>query len=216
MRSGRGCYETNTLRPLSFVPVGALWSGGRDKDNILYWKLALCVSMWACVVFFLLFFFVCFVLLWGVVVVGGSRGVLITASYQVTCKCVIGPNFLMCISAPRSGRECWQGKRLCHCFSVNTQWVNFSRENALIALLSWFVFFLTFYQTWKTFFSVQTFWNCIKAHASLSTFPLKKNKSIELEWSGLKGEWVLVLLHRALPLFSWSWTHRVLIPSISH
>ena len=77
-------------------------------------------------------------------------------------------------------------------------------------------FFLTFYQTWKTFFSVQTFWNCIKAHASLSTFPLKKNKSIELEWSGLKGEWVLVLLHRALPLFSWSWTHRVLIPSISH
>lgn len=43
MRSGRGCYETNTLRPLSFVPAGALWSGGRDKDNILYWKLALCV-----------------------------------------------------------------------------------------------------------------------------------------------------------------------------
>lgn len=105
-------------------------------------RITYCTGSWPCVcpcerVFFLF----CFVLLWGGGLVGGSRGVLITASYQVTCKCVIGPNFLMCISAPRSGRECWQGKRLCHCFSVNTQWVNFSRENALIALFSVVVFF---------------------------------------------------------------------------
>lgn len=33
---------------------------------------------------------------------GDSREVLITASYQVTCKCIITPNFLMCIASPRS------------------------------------------------------------------------------------------------------------------
>lgn len=33
---------------------------------------------------------------------GDSRVVLIAASYQVTRKCVITPNFPMCISSPRS------------------------------------------------------------------------------------------------------------------
>lgn len=66
-----------------------------------------CVSMWGC------FFSWCERLCWGG---GGSREVLITASYQVSCKCVIGPNFLMSISTSSCCCEYWQGKRLCHCF----------------------------------------------------------------------------------------------------
>lgn len=52
----------------------------------------------------------------------GSGGVLITASYQVTCKCVIGLNFLMYIS-PISEAALSVG-RFCHC-------VKFSKQNSL-------------------------------------------------------------------------------------
>lgn len=70
---------------------------------------------------------------------GGSRGVLITGSYQVTCKCVIGLNFLMSISAPS---ECWQGGEVVPLFLCRCTASEFSRE---IDLIAFFFVFLTFY-----------------------------------------------------------------------